>query len=418
MRIPAAGPLRLFLLALLLTGFAAAAFGLDVAAPGEGGNDPARADIVLLVAYVSIALFFSFLCSLAEATLLSITPSYVAELEQRQPARAARLMRLKNEDLDRSLAAILTLNTIAHTAGAIGAGAKAAIVFGNAWFGAFSAAMTLTILFLTEIVPKTMGAVHWRRLSGAMTLFVRGLIFGLYPLILVSERLTKWIAKGQNVHVFSRDEFIAMAGIGERTGQIHPNESRILRNLFRFGSLKAGDVMTPQPVVSALQEDMTVTDALKAGPDTPFSRLPLYRKNIDEVSGFVLKNDMLLAQAQGRGDIALATLKRDITAVNTEKSLSGLLEMMLDNRLHIALVVGEYGETKGIVTLEDVVETLLGMEIVDEKDTVEDLQALARLQWRKRAMALGLDLEPDRDVPVTRKPLTDGDGDDSRNDPD
>ena len=181
---------------------------------------------------------------------MSITPSYIAGLRDKKPKLAALLKRLKQENVDQSLAAILTLNTIAHTVGAIGSGAKATVVFGSAWFGLFSALMTLMILFLSEIIPKTIGAVYWRNLAGLTAQFVRGLIWSLYPLIWVSEALTRLIARRKSAHAFSREEFIAMAGIGERAGKIDPRESRIIRNLFRLDSLTAGDIMTPRTVIS------------------------------------------------------------------------------------------------------------------------------------------------------------------------
>jgi CBS domain containing-hemolysin-like protein len=264
-------------------------------------------------------------------------------------------------------------------------------VFGSAWFGLFSAIMTLMILFLSEIIPKTIGAVHWRALAGLTARFVRALIWTLYPLIWISETLTRLIARGKAIHVFSREEFIAMADVGEHAGKIDPRESRIIQNLFRLGSLTARDIMTPRTVISGLPQDITVTEALDAESSVTFSRLPLYQKDLDHITGFVLRNDLLLHKARGRGDIILETLKRDIKTVPGNMPLSNLLEFFLDQRQHIALVVDEYGGTKGLVTNEDVVETLLGMEIVDEMDRVEDMQALARLQWKKRAKALGLD---------------------------
>lgn len=361
------------------------------AVAGEGPlPEAAQADVTALILWVVAALVGSFLCSVAEAALLSITPSYIAALEAGDPAKAATLRRLRQEDLDHSLAAILTLNTIAHTAGAVGAGAEAAVVFGSSVVGVFSALMTLAILFLTEIVPKTLGAIHWQRLTGATILFVRGLIVLLYPLILVSERLTKLIARGRTVSAFSREEFVAMAGVGERSGLLNEQESRVIKNLFRFGSLKARDIMTPRPVIQAFPDHLTVAEAVALHAQTPVTRLLLYRGEIDQVSGFVIKDEILLAQAQGRGDVPVATMAREIKSVSGGMPLSILLEFLLRERVHIVLVVGEYGEVKGLVTLEDVVETLLGMEIVDEVDTVEDLQALARQRWAKRASALGL----------------------------
>lgn len=363
--------------------------------------DPSSSDVILLLTYVLLALLFSFMCSVAEAVLLSITPSFIAELESSDPKRAALLKKLKGENIDRSLAAILTLNTIAHTVGAIGAGAKATAVFGSAWFGVFSAVMTLLILFLSEILPKTLGAVYWRSLTGITALYVNILIKSMYPLILVSEKLTKLIARGQTVHVFSRDEFIAMANIGQEAGHINDRESRIIRNLFRFGSLRAQDIMTPRTVMVALPEGLNISDALQAKMSTPFSRIPVYATDLDAVTGFVLREDLLLAQTQGTGNRPLTALRRDILAVAGATPLSTLLELLLDKRHHIAVVIGEYGETKGVVTLEDVVETLLGIEIVDEGDKVDDMQHLARQLWVKRARALGLEVDAENGAPPT-----------------
>lgn len=352
-------------------------------------------DAFLLLLYVLLALMFSFLCSVAEATLLSITPSYIAGLRETQPKKAEMLKQLKEDKIDQSLAAILTVNTIAHTVGAIGAGSKATAVFGSAWFGAFSAVMTLLILFLSEIVPKTLGAVYWRQLAGVTATFVNLLIKSMYPLIVVSEKLTQMISGGKKLHDFSRDEFVAMANIGEEQGQINERESKIIRNLFLFKSVEASTVMTPRIVVAALQKDTKVSDALSTPEKTPFSRLPIYGDNLDAVTGFVLREDLLVAQNQGKGDLPVSTFQREIVAVLSSTLLSRLLETLLEQRQHIALVVGEYGETKGLVTLEDVVETLLGIEILDEGDKVADMQQMARQLWAKRAERMGIKLHRD-----------------------
>ena len=368
----------------------ARAAGLPGAAPANAGYT--STDVILLVSYILLALVFSFLCSVAEAVLLSISPAYIAGLHDKKPKLAALLKQLKQDNVDQSLAAILTLNTIAHTVGAIGSGSKATVVFGSAWFGLFSAVMTLMILFLSEIIPKTIGAVYWRSLAGLTARFVRGLIWALYPLIWLSERLTRLIARGKTTGVFSREEFIAMAGIGERDGKIDPHESRVIRNLFRFGSLTASDIMTPRTVISGLPQEMSVTDALKTKPPASFSRLPLFQTDLDHITGFILRDDLLLAKARHGGDLKIETLKRKIKTVPGSLPLTNLLEFLLDQRQQIALVIDEYGGTKGLVTTEDVVETLLGMEIVDEMDAVEDMQAMARRQWAKRARAQGIDV--------------------------
>ena len=350
-------------------------------------------DILQLTAYVFLALGFSFLCSVAEAVLLSVTPLYIEGLKEKRPKRAALLKRLKQEKVDQALAAILTLNTIAHTVGAIGAGAKATVVFGNYWFGLFSASMTFMILFLSEIIPKTIGVVYWSKLAGPTALFVHMLIIVLYPVVWISEKLTRLIARRESLYVFSRKDFAAMARIGEHTGHIKKRESRIIRNLFRFESVKITDIMTPRTVISAFSENMPIMDALKHVISAPFSRLPIYRSGIDDITGFVLKGDVLVLNAQGRGSKKLKSLRRDILAVPDLISLSTLFEHFLTDRQHIAIVVDEHGGTEGLVTLEDLMETLMGMEIVDETDNVEDMRALARKKWVERAKALGISSE-------------------------
>ncbi|MCB1888058.1 MAG: HlyC/CorC family transporter [Rhodocyclaceae bacterium] len=373
---------------------AGAALAVGVGSDAPAGGEAGATDVVLLVAYVLLALIFSFLCSIAEAVLLSITPSYIAGLEETRPRRAALLRELKQERLDQSLAAILTLNTIAHTVGAIGSGSKATAVFGSAWFGVFSAVMTLLILFLSEIVPKTIGAVYWRALSGLVARFVRMLIVVMYPLIKVSELLTRLVSKGAHVHVFSREEFAAMAGVGEQSGHLNARESRIIRNLLLMNSLTARDVMTPRTVVVGVERGQSVADALDLVSAHPFSRLPVFEEDLDRASGFVMRDDLLLAAAREQLDTPVESLQRDLLRVPADMALEPLLDTFLERRIQMGLVVGEWGGTEGLVTLEDVVETLLGMEIMDETDRVADMQVLARQQWAKRARALGVEVLP------------------------
>jgi CBS domain containing-hemolysin-like protein len=350
-------------------------------------------DTLLLIGYVLLALGFSFLCSIAEAVLLSITPSYIEGQKKIRPRRAARLKRLKLDNVDRSLAAILTLNTIAHTVGAIGSGAKATIVFGSAWFGLFSALMTLMILFLSEIVPKTIGAVYWAHLVGPTALFVEMLIVVLYPIVWISERLTAFISRGRPAHLFSREELIALAGVGVQTGQLHRRESHIIHNLLRFESLRVTDIMTPRTVIAALPETMVIREARAAVTRLPFTRLPVYQRDLDSITGFVLKDDVLAATAEPQAAQTLDVLKRDIRAVPESVSLTALLERFLKHRQHIAIVVNEHGGTDGLVTLEDLIETLTGLEIMDETDAAEDMRDLARRRWLERARAMGLEGE-------------------------
>ncbi len=347
--------------------------------------------LVLMIVFATTAIGFSFLCSVAEAVVLSVSPSYIANLEKSGKKSAVLLKRVKS-DIDRSLAAILTLNTIAHTVGAGGAGAEAAAYFGKDAVGIAMAVLTLLILFLSEIIPKTIGALYWRTLAPVTARFVRMLIWALYPLILVSEQLTDLLTRGKTAQPFNREEFAALADIGAAAGQLDPKESRILKNLLRFPSLRAEDIMTPRTVVFTLQQDITVHEVMSRDAELGFSRIPIYGENRDEITGFVLKTDILLHEHRHEGKTKLRDLRRDLRAVNEATRLSHVLEELLDNRAHILLVVDDYGGMDGIVTLEDVVETLIGIEIVDEADKIDDMRHLARQKWQQRMESLGIDV--------------------------
>lgn len=350
--------------------------------------------MTLLLIYVFFAIFFSFVCSIAEAVLLSITPSYVEKVKKTNPKKAAKIKRLRFDNIDRSLAAILTLNTIAHSVGAIVAGAKATYVFGDVWIGLFSGVFTILILVFSEIIPKTIGAVYWKSLSGPIMTLVDWLIKGLYPLIIMSEMITKMISKGKSHHMFNREEFIAMAGLGKRSGLIDEQESRIINNLFKLSSVKAKNIMTPRSVITAMSEETTVAEAITQIKSARFSRIPVYGESMDDSDGFVLKTDVLLAHANNES-VTLKELKRDISVVIEDMNLTQLMESLMNDAQHIALVVSEYGDVCGLVTLEDVIETLIGLEIVDESDQVQDMQVYARQQWLKRAATRGMKVDDD-----------------------
>ncbi len=353
--------------------------------------------MTLLIVYVLIALVFSFLCSIAEAVLLSTTPSFIVNLEK-HGRPAGKLLRGLKEDVDRPLAAILSLNTIAHTVGAVGAGAQAAEVFGSAYIGIASAVLTLLILVLSEIIPKTVGATYWRVLAPWVGRFVQALVWILFPLVLLSEQLTRLFSSKARKKIFRRDEFAALAELGVREGALEAKESRILKNLFRFPTLKIRDIMTPRTVVFALHEELTIGEYLERYPQAHFSRIPVYQVDRDHLTGFVLKDDLVLAHASGENAAQLRAFRRPLPALPGTVDLSQFLEYLLDQRKHIVLVVDEYGGVEGIATLEDVVETLLGLEIVDESDKTVDMQALARAQWEKRAKRLQLiPEEPERE---------------------
>ncbi|WP_118838487.1 CNNM domain-containing protein [Salinibacter ruber] len=343
----------------------------------------------LLLLYVALAIGVSFLCSVMEAVLLSVTPSYVAALEREGSTVGKRLHQFK-ENVDRPLAAILSLNTIAHTVGAAGVGAQAAVVFGEAYTGIVAGVLTLLILVLSEIIPKTLGAVYWRTLTPALVRLLTATIIVMWPLVKLSQGLTYLLSQDQDEAAFSREEFTAMAELGEEEGVFEEKESRILRNLFRFNSLRVKDVMTPRTVIFQMPECKTIGDVVEEHDEFRFSRIPVYDDDPDDITGYVLKDEMLLRAAQEEFDVSLSEISRDILVVHETLALPDLLERLLDRLEHIALVVDEYGGVAGVVTMEDVVETLLGLEIVDEADSVEDMQALARKQWFKRARELGM----------------------------
>ena len=351
----------------------------------------------LLVFYALIALGFSFLCSIAEAVLLSVTPSYIATLEEAGSHSAKRLKQMK-DNVDRPLAAILSLNTIAHTVGAAGVGAEAANIWGSAAVGYASAVMTLLILILSEIIPKTIGAVYWRQLGPSTARVIEGLIWSLYPLVWLSEILTKVIAGDKKKEIVTREEVAATAAMSSETGELESDEHRILNNLLCLRLLSVEDIMTPRTVIFAFPDSMTVGELLEQHQDLPVSRIPIYQETIDKVSGFVLKTDILLAQAKDNPDTKLQSLQRPIKRISPDASLPVAMELLLNQREHIALVVDKYGGTDGLVTMEDLFETLLGMEIVDEVDVTADMQRHARQQWERRMKAVGLEVRSDEEV--------------------
>ncbi|MEM9665319.1 MAG: hemolysin family protein [Bacteroidota bacterium] len=360
--------------------------------------------MALLLFYILLALGISFLCSIMEAVLLSITPSYVAAQEQDGQPLGQRLRVLK-DDIDRPLAAILSLNTIAHTLGAAGAGAQATAIYGDAYLGIISAILTLLILVLSEIIPKTLGALYWRQLAGPVTRLLEIIITLLYPLVIMSKGITRLLSRGQKKESVSLEEFTALAELGAQQGVFEAEESRIIKNLVRFRSLRVKDIMTPRTVLFAMPEDKMVFEVMDEHSEFRFSRIPIFAGNRDTITGYVLKDDILLRAAQEDDEVTLRTLKREIQVVPDNVPLPDLLERLLDKLEHVALVVDEYGGVAGLVTMEDVVETLLGMEIVDEVDSVEDMQELARQEWLRRAKRLGLVVD-EAEVPPMRLETT------------
>ena len=348
--------------------------------------------MTLLITYVLIALVFSFLCSIAEAVILSVTPAHIALLEEQGHSAGRRLQRHKAE-INRPLAAILTLNTIAHTVGAAGAGAQAAAVFGDPYVGVASAVLTLLILIFSEIIPKTLGAHYWRPLAPATAYGLTLLIWALYPLVRLSEWMTGHLTAQPTLNGFSREEFAAMAKVSAAEGELKRRESRILQNLLLMRDTRVKDAMTPRPVMFTLADGLDVGGYFARHGQQSFSRIPVYGADAERPNGFVLRSDLLYQQARGNSEAPLRRFRRELPAVLDELSLSQALDELLHRHAHIALVVDEYGATKGLLTLEDVLETLLGLEIIDEGDRVADMQRLARQLWKRRAKAMGIDVQ-------------------------
>lgn len=344
----------------------------------------------MLISYVLIALGFSFLCSIAEAVLLSVTVGYIAVLEkERKPS--GKLLRAMKEDINKPLAAILTLNTIAHTVGAAGAGAQAAAVFGSAYLGIASAILTLLILIFSEIIPKTLGAHYWQKLAPATAYCLRGLVWLLFPFVRMSDYFTRSMTHGPTLKGFNREEFAAMAELSWREGHLAHQESTILKNLLTLHEAKVEDVMTPRSVVFAIPDTMTIGEFCEQFKSRRFSRIPVYQGEVDHIVGFVLRADLLEAQAAGESGRTVGSLLRELTVIVDAFSLADAFDELLRQRNLMLLVVDEYGGVKGILTLEDVLETILGLEIVDENDRSADMQELARRLWRKRVLDKGMD---------------------------
>jgi CBS domain containing-hemolysin-like protein len=347
--------------------------------------------MALLIFFLLLALGVSFLCSVLEACLLSIPPSFVKTLGIGKSKTGKRLSRLK-DDIDRPLAAILSLNTIAHTVGAAGVGAQAAAVFGHGFFGIISAVLTVLILFVSEIIPKTLGAVYWKGLAGFTALCCEVIIVALLPLVWISEKLTNILKpKGKTEAILNRDELVTLAQLGSKEGVIAEKESTIIRNFLRFHDIRIEDITTPRTVVAKVPETMTCGEAIKERSIIRFSRILVHSKDYDDITGYVLKQRILEEVAFDRHSTLISEIQCPIRIVSAQSSLSYLFRKLFDYNEHIALVVDEYGTMSGLVTNEDLIETLLGLEIVDESDQVVDMREFARQKWRERAKRMGIE---------------------------
>jgi len=356
--------------------------------------------MVLLLCYALLALGVSFLCSMLEASLLSVPRSHVESLAQRGVHWAQRLQTMKAH-VDRPLSAILTLNTIAHTVGAAGVGAQAAEEFGSAAVGIASAVMTVLILVLSEIIPKTLGAVHAKSLA-AFTMRVTWWLMALtYPILIALEQVNRLLGRSGYHPAMSRAELAATLQLGKESGAIDEHEYYTVRNLIALDDTPVKDVLTPRTVLAALPQDFSVAEALAERAPLEFARIPVYANSRDDVTGYVTRSSLYRYHYVGRDDAPLCDLAREMTVIPRQTSVGAAMDTMLARREHILLVVDEFGGVEGIVTLEDALETLLGREIVDETDTTVDLRELAR----QRAAGLTGPSEPDQ---VERTSESDG----------
>lgn len=350
-----------------------------------------------LIFWATISIFFSFLCSILEAVLLSVTPTFINLKKQEGKDYAFTLEALK-KDVDKPLISILTLNTIAHTLGAMMVGIQAEKLpykielFGINTVGVVSAIMTLLILIASEIIPKTIGATYWKQLAGFTATTLNILIFPLKwtGILWVLQLTTKLIGGKDHGSVLNRESFIAMTDIAHEEGVFQESESKVIKNLLTFKEVFAKDIMTPRTVMKIEDEDTTVEAFFKKNLNLRFSRIPIYSQNHDNIVGLVLKDDIYKQMALDNNKKKLSELRRNIIVVPRNLPIPTLFEKLIESRNHMALVVDEYGSVSGIVTVEDVIETLLGLEIMDESDNVSDLQHLARKSWEARAKRLGI----------------------------
>ncbi len=344
----------------------------------------------LLFLYLFIALFFSFLCSILEASLLSTTPSYIRS-KINEGKKYAKTLRSFKDNIDLPLAAILTINTAAHTLGSAGVGAQAQQIWGNEFVSLISILLTLSILIFSEIIPKTLGALYWKSLAQFTSNSLLVMIYSpLYPIIILSKFLSSILKRRNQDSVLSRAEFQAMAEKGIEEGLFQNEESLILKNFIKFNNIIVKSIMTPRTIIIAADEDMKIKSFYNSISEINVSRIPVYYEDIDNITGFILKDELLQNIINNAGENKLKTIKRDILVVNENLPIIKLFYRLINKKVHIANVVGEYGETVGIVTMEDIIETLIGIEIMDEQDDVEDMQLQARKNWEERMKRMGL----------------------------
>ncbi|MBK6547399.1 MAG: DUF21 domain-containing protein [Arcobacter sp.] len=336
--------------------------------------------MTLLVTYLLLTLILSFMCSLLEATLLSSTSSYIESLDKKgYSPKTVDLAKDVKQNIDKSISSILTLNTFANTMGAAGVGAQAAIIFGSNWQAVIAFILTLMVLFISEIFPKTVGAIYWRKFIVPAVYIISFMVKITYPFIFLATFITNTLQKGRkNEANFSKDEIITIVNMSEKEGVLQAKESILIKNLFKLKNIKAKDIMTPRTVVFAFDSKTTLKEALLNDNLYVYSRIPVYNESIDDIAGVVFKQTILEKRVKKKKKTLLKDIMVPVHKVPENISVSTLFDMFIRMKMHLFIVQDEYGQTSGVVTLEDALETMLGIEIVDEMDQVADLQEFAK----------------------------------------
>ena len=338
----------------------------------------------LLLLYLLGALSISFLCSILEAVLLSAPMSFVSMLEK-EGRKGAPLLKKYKQDIDKPIAAILSLNTISHTVGAAGVGAQSEAIFGSQFFALTSAILTLLILIFSEIIPKTIGASYWRNLAIPCARIIHVLVIVTYPLVLMSELITHIFSRKKQQTSVSREEVSAMVTVGAEEGVLEKKENSMIQNLLKLDDVKARDIMTPSSVAEIAEESMTLREFYQNDAYRQFSRIPVYNEeNDDYIKGYVLRQTILEKLSEDKFDLRLSDIIRPVLTFQENENVGKIWEQLLAKKEHISIIIDEYGCFRGIVPMEDVIETMLGTEIVDEKDTVTDMQEFAREKWQEQ----------------------------------
>lgn len=336
----------------------------------------------LLFVYLFIAVGVSFVCSVLEAVLLS-TSKYYIDAQVKDQRSGAKLLKRNKDEIDHSISGILTLNTFAHTLGAAGVGAQAMVIFGEEYMFVISALLTLLILYISEIIPKTIGAIYWQRLAIPSAYVIRAIIMITYPLLIISSFITRSF-KGKSGEKVSLGEIKAITDQGEKDGIVNTQEGSIIDNLLDLKSLHVQEIMTPRSVVFRVASSMSVKEFFEQTDFESFSRIPVYEGDIDTVTGMVLLRTLMIENIKGNSESTMQELTVPIFAINENIPVSKALKLFIKRKEHIFLVQDSYLQTEGIITLEDTIETVLGEEIVDEFDHSEDMQSFAKLKIRQK----------------------------------